>query len=79
VIANCQTTIELSAAYVDGALTEEEEQALRAHLADCPRCVEFLESYQGTSRIYRAATDVELPGDIEERLLAFLKRETGGG
>jgi anti-sigma factor RsiW len=71
-IANCRTTVELMAAFVDGALTDDEEQALRAHLAECPRCIEFLESYRGTSRVIRDATDIALPPDVEERLLDFL-------
>jgi anti-sigma factor RsiW len=73
-IANCRTTIELLAALVENALSPEEEKALRAHLADCPRCVEFLESYRGTSRIIRQATDVAVPADVEERLIDFLRR-----
>jgi anti-sigma factor RsiW len=71
-IANCRTTIDLLAALVDGALSGEEEQALQAHMADCPRCVEFLESYRGASRIIREATKVDVPAEIEERLLGFL-------
>jgi anti-sigma factor RsiW len=73
-IANCRTTVELLAAFVDGTLESEAEQALRAHLADCPRCVEFLESYRATSRILRDATDPEMPPDVESRLLDFLRR-----
>ena len=71
-IANCRTTIDLLAALVDGALSKEEESALAAHLADCPRCVEFLASYRGTSRIIREATTMDVPPDIEDRLLGFL-------
>jgi anti-sigma factor RsiW len=73
-ISNCRTTVELLAAFVDGTLQADEEQALRAHLADCPRCVEFLESYRATARIIRNATDVEMPPDVESRLLTFLRR-----
>jgi hypothetical protein len=71
-VVHCRTTIELLAALVDGALSKEEESALESHLADCPRCVEFLVSYRGTSRIIREATTVEVPADIEDRLLGFL-------
>lgn len=71
-ILSCRTTIDLFAAFVDGALSTEEEQALRAHMADCPRCVEFLESYRGTSRVLRDATAAEMPPEVEDRLLRFL-------
>jgi anti-sigma factor RsiW len=71
--ANCRKTIELLAAFVDGALGAEEEAALRAHLAGCPRCVEFVASYRGTSRVIRDATDAPIPAEVEERLLDFLR------
>jgi anti-sigma factor RsiW len=73
-IANCRTAIDLMAAFVDDALSAEERQALSDHLADCPRCVEFVESYRGTGRVLRQATDVEVPPDVEARLLSFLQR-----
>lgn len=73
---NCRTTVDLLAAYVDGALTTAEEQALRAHFAGCPRCVEFLESYRATGRIFRDAIDPEIPDDVEARLLDFLTKQS---
>jgi len=77
-IAKCRTTIDLLAGFVDCALSAQEEEALQAHLAMCPRCVEFIESYRGTSRIMREATKVDLPPDIEERLLVFLAAKGRG-
>jgi anti-sigma factor RsiW len=77
-IANCRTTIELLAALVDSALSSEEESALQAHMKKCDRCVEFLASYRGTSRIIRVATEVAIPPDVEERILEFLETEAKG-
>jgi hypothetical protein len=71
-IANCRTTVDLLGALVDGALSAEEDAALAAHFAACPRCVEFLASYRGTSRIIREVMKVDVPADIEERLFEFL-------
>jgi anti-sigma factor RsiW len=70
----CKSTLSLLAAFVDGALSPADDAALRAHLADCPRCTEFLESYRATGRVIGAATDVEIPPDVEDRLRAFLAR-----
>lgn len=75
--ANCKTTISLLADFLDGALAPEIEAALRAHFASCPKCVEFLESYRGTSRVVRQATDVTIAAEVEARLLRFLERECG--
>ncbi len=71
---NCRGTIELFAAFVDGQLSAVEKMALRKHLKDCPRCAEFLESYRGTSRIYREATRVEVPEELSRRLFEFLAK-----
>ena len=71
-IANCRNSIDLFAAFVDRSLSAQEQQALAAHMAVCPRCNEFLESYRVTSRIIREATEVDVPAEIEDRLLEFL-------
>jgi anti-sigma factor RsiW len=68
----CRTTLELLGAYTDGALDPRERAALVAHLADCPRCTEFLASYQATARIIGGATDFAVPDDVAQRLLVFL-------
>ncbi len=72
--ANCRKTIDLLADFLDGVLSPEDDAALRAHMANCPKCIEFLESYRGTSRIIREVTDVEMPEDLEQRLLSFLEQ-----
>jgi hypothetical protein len=46
--------------------------ALTAHVAGCPRCVAFVESYRATPRILRSATAAELPGDLAASLRRFL-------
>ena len=75
-IVTCRTTVELLAAFLDGALPVEDEAALRAHLAACPRCVEFLESYRATGAVIREATEVALPDEVAARLAAFLRDRT---
>jgi len=60
--------------YLEGVLPPETNAALEAHVAGCERCTAFVASYRETPRILRTATAVELPADIQESLLAFIRR-----
>jgi anti-sigma factor RsiW len=71
-IASCRTTIDLLPALIDHALAPEQHDAVHDHLAVCPRCVEFQQSYRATIRILRDATATEPPKDLEARLLVLL-------
>jgi hypothetical protein len=52
--------------------SESHREALDAHVAGCPRCVAFVESYRKTPAILRAATDVALLEDLAASLHRFL-------
>jgi len=54
-------------------LPAETAAALEAHVAGCPRCAAYVESYRATPRILRAATAAPLPPDLEQSLIAFLR------
>jgi anti-sigma factor (TIGR02949 family) len=71
---SCRECIDLLVDYVDGALPAREARDLEEHLAGCPPCVAFLNTYRGTvdaARRLRAAT---LPPELRARLVDFLKR-----
>jgi anti-sigma factor RsiW len=52
----CREGVEKLMDYLEGALGSPEREAIDAHVAGCPRCVAFVESYVETPRIWRAAT-----------------------
>lgn len=58
--------------YLEGALGSPEREAIDAHVAGCPRCVAFFESYVQTPRILRAATAEALPAELATSLRRFL-------
>ena len=72
----CVTGVELLMDYLDGALSDEVSRALEAHVASCPRCTAFVDSYRQTPRILRDATAAALPPDLEASLQAFLRDRT---
>jgi anti-sigma factor RsiW len=72
----CASGVELLMDYLDGVLPAELRAALDAHVAGCPRCTAFVESYRATPRILRDATAAALPADLEASLKAFLRART---
>ena len=73
----CASGVELLMDYLDGVLPPDVTAALDEHVAGCPRCAAFVESYRATPRILRDATAAALPADLEDKLKAFLRARTG--
>jgi anti-sigma factor RsiW len=73
----CVSGVELLMDYLEGVLSEDVRVALDAHVAGCPRCLAFIESYRETPRILRAATAAALPVDVQQSLRAFLRAKRG--
>jgi anti-sigma factor RsiW len=74
----CRETIELLMDYLEGKLPPEDQEALKGHFANCPPCLAFVRSYQETPRIFRVATEVAIPTEVEKRLEEFLKEKRDG-
>jgi len=73
----CMSGVELLMDYLEGVLPADVHAALEAHVAGCPRCAAFVESYRATPRILRDATATPLPDHVEASLKAFLRGRTG--
>jgi anti-sigma factor RsiW len=72
----CASGVELLMDYLEGVLPSDVQAALDRHVAGCPRCAAFVESYRSTPRILREASVMTLPADIETSLQAFLRART---
>jgi anti-sigma factor RsiW len=69
----CSETVRRLMDYVDNRLPPTERRSLEAHLIDCPRCVEFLQSYRVTPQIVRRSTQLVLSRAAARRLQAIIK------
>ena len=69
----CKETIDLLLDFIDGLLSPTDHAALEAHLAGCPPCVAFVNSYKATPGILRKALGVEMPPEVADRLGSFLR------
>jgi anti-sigma-K factor RskA len=66
----------LVGAYVLGAVPEDEQPTIRAHLLTCEECMAEADSYSSTtSDLALAVEPVELPAGFEDRVMAVIADE----
>lgn len=70
----CRECVDLLADYVDGTLPKAQAELLEWHLEGCAPCVAFVNTYKGTVDAARRLREAELPPELREKLVAFLKR-----
>ena len=73
----CRDGAALLMDYLEGVLSAEEQAAVDAHLAGCPKCVQFVRAYRETPRILRDSTAFEIPAGLSESLRRFLAARRG--
>jgi anti-sigma factor RsiW len=74
---NCREFTEFLHEYLFGNLPIEERAAFEDHLAECPWCVAYLDSYRKTIQLEQAAfvaPDVPAPTDAPEELIQAILR-----
>ena len=71
----CQSGLELLMDYLEGVLAPDLRARVEEHVAGCPRCVAFVESYRRTPAIVRNATAVALPPDLARALQDLVRAQ----
>ena len=69
----CSQIAELLGEYLEGSLPRETSELLEWHIESCAPCVAFVNTYRGTVNAAKALQDVEIPNELKNRLVAFLK------
>ncbi len=59
--------------YEDGSMPEGDRLELESHLSHCPPCVVFLKSYRATGRTLRMLKPREIPKNLAEAVLTFVR------
>ncbi len=77
-VSRCQECVDLLVDYLEGELPRERGRALDIHLEMCPSCVSFVRTYKGTVDVARTLPLDEIPPELTQRLLEFLRREKEG-
>jgi anti-sigma factor RsiW len=80
---NCREFTEFLHDYLFGNLPAAEREEFDKHLAECPWCVAYLDSYQKTIRLEQAAfsapEDALPPADAPEELIQAILRARSRG
>jgi anti-sigma factor RsiW len=71
----CRQIAELLAEYLDGSLPPRTAELLEWHIDGCAPCVAFLNTYRGTIRATRSLGSTEVPAELKQRLLTFLRTQ----
>ena len=74
----CRECMDLLADYVDGTLPRDQAELLDWHLEGCPPCVAFVNTYKGTVDVARKLPLDDIPPELTQRLLDFLRQEKEG-
>jgi anti-sigma factor RsiW len=79
---NCREFTEFLHEYLFGNLPAEERTEFDRHLAECPWCVAYLDSYQKTLLLeqaaFAAAEETPAPADAPEELIQAILRARSG-
>lgn len=64
----CRDVSAFLARYLDGDMASDERTRFDEHLAECPDCVAYLQTYADTIRLTKDAYDDTAPADLPEEL-----------
>jgi anti-sigma factor RsiW len=73
----CREVIGFLGSYVDGELPPDVLRRFEEHIATCPQCSAYLDSYRRTVHLVRDAArppDASLPGEVPEELVKAILR-----
>lgn len=73
----CRQLIDFIVDYIDGALDETSRHELERHLAVCPSCQAYLETYRETMTLTRIAITDEPLQDVPEELVKTILARRG--
>jgi hypothetical protein len=73
---SCDKISEELSAYLDGELSGEEKEAVRAHLEGCADCRELLEKLRETAGAVKELPPVRAPKDLRDKVMASVAKES---
>lgn len=73
----CRDVGQLLQDYVEGTLETPVRKRLEEHLADCPGCLAFIETYKHTIAISKDLRCKDIPPELRRKLRGFIKERLG--
>ena len=69
----CRDVGQLLYEYVEQRLEPSVGQQLEQHLADCPGCLAFINTYKQTMRLSSDLRCRDIPPELQQKLRSFIK------
>ena len=73
---SCEQLIDFCFDYIEGALPDGQQADFARHLAQCPDCVCFFETYRRTPELSREALATEMPPGVRDSVRRFLRAQS---
>ncbi len=70
----CEQVNDFLMDYLDGRLAEDVKSKFEKHLQMCASCTPFLEQYQKTVELVSQDGQIEVPADLAEHTMSFLRQ-----
>lgn len=70
---NCDEFVELVTAFLEGALSPDDERRMTEHLAECDGCTTYLGQFRSTVDALRQLDEPRLAGATRESLLTAFR------
>jgi anti-sigma factor RsiW len=77
----CREFVDFLDDYLAGALPPDRQEEFNNHLSGCPSCVVYLQTYQESIRLGRAAlvrSEEPVPDSVPEELIRIILAQRGG-
>lgn len=72
---SCKEVVKLLSDYIEGECSPEVETLIDAHLADCPDCIAFVNTFRKSMAMTKALNYSDIPDDVRVRLRRVLGRQ----
>jgi len=69
----CRDVGQLLYEYVEQRLEPPISQQLEQHLADCPGCLAFINTYKQTIQLSHELKDADIPAELHQKLQSFIE------
>jgi hypothetical protein len=70
---SCSQLVDYCMDYLGGTLAPADRESFDGHLAYCPECVKFFETYKKTPEVSREALSLEMPERVRNEVRNFLR------
>jgi anti-sigma factor RsiW len=64
----CKDVVKLLSDYIDGECSSEDRALIDVHLADCPECITFVNTFRKSISMAKNMLYVDIPNDLRTRL-----------